>query len=163
MPTIDLQKIENSDAPKEVLEVYKRVKRDFIDDDDRKVWKKTREKNWAAAYPLDTENEGIWTAGEKQEMTLRGQIPIGVNDLAKGVQGSCAVVTSKNPGLNFTPIGSSDLYVSELFKRGWDYVLSRNGGQVMFFDWIQEAKVGGLGAVAVKHAESKGIYGEICL
>jgi hypothetical protein len=160
---IDLKKIENSDAKPEVLAVYKRVKRFFVDDEKRKVWKDNRKKNWDAAYPLDTEEEGIWTKDEKAAMIKKGQIPIGVNDLAKGVQGSCAVVTSKNPGLNFSPIGSSDLYVSELLKRGWDYTLNKNGGPVLFFGWIQECKVGALSCMEAKHDPSKGIYGKIMI
>lgn len=163
MATIDIERIGKAGTDPEVLEVYRRVKRDYLDDDDRKVWKENRKKNWAAAYPLDTEKDGVWTEDEKAAMIKKGQIPIGVNDLAKGVQGSCAVVTSKNPGLNFSPIGSSDLYVSELFKRGWDYVLGSNGGPVMFFDWIQEAKVGAMGCIEAKHDPSKGIFGKICI
>jgi hypothetical protein len=163
MPEIDLKKIENSGVPQDVLDVYKRVKRFFVDDTDRKTWKDNRKKNWSAAYPLDTEEEGIWTAKEKEAMTKKGQIPIGINDLAKGVQASCAVLTAKSPGLNFSPIGSSDLYVSELFKRGWDYVLARNGGAVTFYDFVQESKVGALGCLEAKHDNSKGIYGKICI
>jgi hypothetical protein len=163
MPTIDLEKIKNADTPDDVFDVYKRVKRYFIDDEDRKTWKENRKKNWSAAYPLNTEEEGIWTAKEKEAMTKKDQIPIGINDLAKGVQGSCAVITSKSPGLNFSPFGSSDLYVAELFKRGWDYILSRNGGPITFYDFVQEAKVGALGCLETRHDASKGIYGKIVI
>jgi hypothetical protein len=163
MPDIDIKMIERAKAPKEVLEVYKRVKKYYIDDEDRKTWKDNRKKNWSAAYPLDTEEEGIWTADEKEAMTKKEQIPIGINDLAKGVQASCAVITSKSPGLNFSPFGSSDLYVAELFKRGWDYVLARNGGPITFYDFVQEAKVGALGCLEARHDVSRGIYGKIVI
>ncbi|MFH2076770.1 MAG: hypothetical protein ABIJ57_15755, partial [Pseudomonadota bacterium] len=151
---IDLKKIENAGTPQDVYDVYKRVKR-FYEDEDRKIWKDNRKKNWSAAYPLDTEEEGIWTAKEKEAMLKKDQIPIGINDLAKGVQGSCAVITAKAPGLNFVPIGSSDLYVAELFKRGCDHVISRNGGPIIFYDWVQETKVGALGCLEAKHDASK--------
>lgn len=163
MPEIDLKKIENAGVPQDVLDVYKRVKRFFVDDTDRKTWKENRKKNWSAAYPLDTEGEGIWTEKEKDAMLKKGQIPIGINDLAKGIQGTCAVITAKAPGLNFSPFGSSDLYVAELFKRGWDYILSRNGGPITFYDFVQEAKVGGLGCLEARHDASKGIYGKIVI
>lgn len=163
MPVIDIEKIKNADTPEDVLAVYRRVKRHFIDDEDRKVWTANRKKNWAAAYPLDTEEEGIWTAKEKEAMIKKEQIPIGINDLAKGVQASCAVITAKAPGLNFSPIGSSDLYVAELFKRGWDYILNRNGGPITFYDFVQESKVGALGCLEARHDASKGIYGKIVI
>lgn len=163
MATIDIDKISRSDISPEVLEVYKRVKRMFADDEDRKVWKENRKKNWAAAYPLDTEEEGIWTAKEKAAMMKKGQIPIGVNDLAKGVQGACAVITSKSPGINVTPIGSNDLYVSELLKRGWDYVIARNGGPITFYDWVKECKLSGLACIEAKHDPSKGIFGKVTI
>jgi hypothetical protein len=163
MPSIDLDKIRNSDVSGEVLDVYKRVKRFFVDDADRDTWRENRKKNWQAAYPLDTEKEGIWTEEEKTAMEKKGQIPIGINDLAKGVQGSCAVVTSKSPGLNFAPIGSGDLYVAELFKRGWDHIIAKNEGPILFYDFVQESKIGGLGCLEARHDISKGIYGKICI
>ena len=163
MPTVDIKRLENADTPQDVLDVYKRVKRYFTNDDDRKKWEENRKKNWKAAYPLDTEEEGIWTSAEKQAMRKKDQIPIGINDLAKGVQAACAVITSKSPGLNFSPFGSSDLYVAELFKRGWDYVLSRNGCPITFYEFVKEAKVGGLGTLEAKHDDSKGIYGKIVI
>jgi hypothetical protein len=163
MRNIDLDKIKNAGTPQDVLDVYKRVKKYFVDDSDRKTWKDNRKKNWSATYPLDTEEEGIWTAEEKRAMTVKGQIPIGINDLAKGVQGSCAVITAKSPGINFSPFGSSDLYVAELFKRGWDYVLARNGGPITFYDFVQESKVGALGCLEARHDASKGIYGKIVI
>lgn len=161
--SIDIDKIKKAGTPEEVLEVYKRLKRDLIDDSDRQAWEKSRERNWNAAYPLDPEKDGIWTEEEKKQMAEKKQIPVQINDLAKGVQGSSAVVTSKNPGLNFSPIGSGDLYVAELFKLGWDYVLNRNGGPIKFYDWVREAKVGGLGVLEASHDPSKGVYGKIVI
>ena len=165
MPTnsIDIDKIKKAGTSEEVVEVYKRLKRDLIDDPDRQAWEKSRERNWNAAYPLDPEKDGIWTEEEKKQMAEKKQIPVQINDLAKGVQGSSAVVTSKNPGLNFSPIGSGDLYVAELFKLGWDYVLNRNGGPIKFYDWVREAKVGGLGVLEASHDPSKGVYGKIVI
>ncbi|MFH1740440.1 MAG: hypothetical protein ABIH23_15635 [bacterium] len=160
---IDLKKLENADTPQDVMDVYRHVKRYFVDDPDRKTWKDNRKKNWDAAYPLDVEEHGIWTAKEKEAMRKKDQIPIAINDLAKGVQSACAVITAKSPGLNFSPIGSSDLYVAELFKRGWDYVLNRNGGPITFYEFVKEAKVGALGCLEARHDPSKGIYGKICI
>jgi len=160
---IDLDKMKNAGVPQEVLDVYKRVKRDYVEDEHRIKWKEVRKKNWDAAYPLDTEKQGIWTEKEKAAMTKKGQIPIGINDLAKGVQGSCAVITAKSPGLNFAPLGSGDLYMAELLKRAWDYVLARNGGPSTFYDFVQEAKVGALGCIEVKHDPAKGIYGKVVI
>ena len=161
---IDIKKLENSDVSKEVLDVYKRVKRDLIDDADRKDWLKIRKRNWNAAYPLDPEKDDtIWTAKEREQMIAKGQIPVAVNDLARDIQGSSAVITSKSPGLNFLPIGSSDLYVAELFKRGWDYVLNGNDGPVSFYDFVKEAKIGHLGVMEARHDSSQGIFGKIVL
>ncbi len=164
MDPINLTKIEQSDAPKEVQEVYKRLKRDFVDDPDRKDWERIRKRCWNAAYPLDPEKEDtIWTAKEREAMVLKGQIPIAVNDLAKDIQGSSALITSKSPGLNFLPIGSSDLYVAELFKRGWDFVMNSNAGQVMLFDTIKEKTIGNLAVMEAKHDPSMGIFGKITI
>lgn len=164
MPSIDIDKINKSDAAEEVKEVYKRVKRDLIDSSARNDWKAMREKNWHGTYPLEPEkDESIWTEAERKAMIDKGQIPIAVNDLAKGVQGSCAVITSKNPGLQFLPIGTSDLYVAELLKRGWDYVLSCNNGTLCIYDVAKEWKIGGLTGWEVKHDISKGIFGKICI
>jgi hypothetical protein len=160
---IDLKRIENSDAPAEVLEVYKRVKRDFVDDADRKTWQENRRKNWAAAYPLDLEKDGIWTAEEKEKMIAKGMIPIAKNYLARDIQGSSALITSKSPGLLFMPIGEGDLYVAELFKRGWDYIVSSNDLSVILYDWVKEKNIGNLGVIEAKYNPSLGIFGKIVI
>ncbi|MDD5006431.1 MAG: hypothetical protein PHS33_08055 [Candidatus Omnitrophica bacterium] len=161
---INLDKLEKTDAPKEVIEVYKRVKTDLIDDPDRKTWERIRKRCWSAAYPLDPNKEdSIWTAKEREEMTNRGQIPIQVNDLARDIQGASALITSKNPGLNFLPIGSSDLYIAELFKRGWDFVINGNQGAVTFYDFIKEKNIGNLAVLEAKHDPSLGIFGKIII
>src|SRR5450756_2028961 len=103
--SIDIKKIESSDAPKEVLDVYKRVKRDLVDDDDRKTWERIRKRCWNAAYPLDPDKEdSIWTQKERDQMIAKGQIPVQVNDLARDIQGASALITSKNPGLSLIHI-----------------------------------------------------------
>jgi hypothetical protein len=161
---INLDKLEKTDAPKEVIEVYKRVKADLIDDADRKTWERIRKRCWSAAYPLDPNKEdSIWTAKEREEMTNRGQIPIQVNDLARDIQGASALITSKSPGLNFLPIGSSDLYIAELFKRGWDFVINGNQGAVTFYDFIKEKNIGNLAVLEAKHDPSLGIFGKIII
>jgi hypothetical protein len=161
---INLDKLEKTDAPKEVIEVYKRVKADLIDDPDRKTWERIRKRCWSAAYPLDPNKEdSIWTAKEREEMTNRGQIPIQVNDLARDIQGASALITSKSPGLNFLPIGSSDLYIAELFKRGWDFVINGNQGAVTFYDFIKEKNIGNLAVLEAKHDPSLGIFGKIII
>ena len=159
---IDLKKLENSDVPEEVLDVYKRVKQDMIDDEDRKDWKRMRKRCWDAAYPLDPEKDDtIWTKKEREQMINRDMIPVAVNDLARDIQGAAALITSKSPGLNFLPIGSSDLYVAELMKRGWDFVMNGNQGPVTLYDLIKEKTIGNLAVIEAKHDPSLGIFGKI--
>lgn len=164
MATINIDKIDKSDAGQDVKDIYKRVKKHLIDNTARKDWKAIREKNWNAVYPLDPENdEAIWTKDERKQMIEKGQIPIAVNDLAKGVQGSTAVITAKNPGLQFTPIGSNDLYVAELLKRGADYVVNTNNGTLPFYQMLKEVKISGLGILEARHDPAKGIFGKILI
>lgn len=159
---IDLNKLEHSNVSKEVLDVYKRVKKHMIDDEDRKDWKRIRKRCWNAAYPLDPEKDDtIWTAKEREQMIKREQIPVAVNDLARDIQGASALITSKSPGLNFLPIGSSDLYVAELMKRGWDYVMNGNQGPVTLYDIVKEKNIGNLAVMEAKHDPSLGIFGKI--
>jgi hypothetical protein len=159
---IDLNKLEHSNVSKEVLDVYKRVKKHMIDDEDRKDWKRIRTRCWNAAYPLDPEKDDtIWTAKEREQMIKREQIPVAVNDLARDIQGASALITSKSPGLNFLPIGSSDLYVAELMKRGWDYVMNGNQGPVTLYDIVKEKNIGNLAVMEAKHDPSLGIFGKI--
>jgi hypothetical protein len=164
MSTIDIDKISKSDAPQEVLDVYKRVKDDLVDCTERKDWDRIRKRCWNAAYPLDPDKEdSIWTAKEREAMIAKGQIPVQVNDLARDIQGASALITSKSPGLNFLPIGSSDLYVAELFKRGWDFVINGNDGAVTFYDFIKEKNIGNLAVMEAKHDPSLGIFGKIVI
>ncbi len=159
---IDIEKLEHSGVSKEVLDVYKRVKKHKIDDVDRKDWVRIRKRCWNAAYPLDPEKDDtIWTAKEREQMIKREQIPVAVNDLARDIQGASALITSKSPGLNFLPIGSSDLYVAELMKRGWDYVMNGNQGPVTLYDIVKEKNIGNLAVMEAKHDPSLGIFGKI--
>jgi hypothetical protein len=164
--TIDIKKMELSDVGPEVLEVYRRIKRDLVDDTDRKDWERIRKRCWDAAYPLDPEGKDkdtIWTAKERDQMIKKGMIPIAVNDLAKDIQAASALITSKSPGLNFMPIGSGDLYIAELAKRGWDVVLNGNEGQVTLYDLIKEKNIGNLAVLEAKHDPSMGIFGKILI
>jgi hypothetical protein len=163
---IDLDKFEKAGVPQEVRDVYKRVKRDLITDEDRKTWNKLRTRCWNAAYPLDPQDENsdsIWTAKEREQMIAAGQIPVAVNDLARDIQGSSALITSRNPGLQFAPIGSGDLYVAELLKRAWDYVVNSNEGAITFFDFIKEKNIGNLAVIEAYHDPSMGIFGKILI
>lgn len=164
MAEIDIKKIGKSDASEKVKEIYRRVKRDLIDCSARVTWKEIRKKNWSAVYPLDpAKEEAIWTSEEREAMTKKGQIPIAVNDLAKGVQGSSAVITSRNPGLQFLPIGSGDLYVAELIKRGADYVMNTNNCPIPFYEMLKEVKLSGMGGLEARHDPAKGIFGKIII
>lgn len=150
--TIDINKITSSDADKRVIEVYRLLKR-YKEDDDRTKWvKDVYQRGWEVAWG---DNDALWTADEREAMTNKGQIPIAINDLAKGIQGSSAVASANKPGINVKPIGSSDLYVSELFKRGFDYVWGQNSANQIVFDIIKEAKTGSLGTVDVRYDDTK--------
>jgi hypothetical protein len=160
MSEIDLKKMEQSDVVPEVLEVYKLLKK-FKDDSDRTKWvDKVYKRGWEVAWG---DNDALWSDEERKQMIAKGQIPIAVNDISKGIQGSCAISTANKPGIQVKPIGNSDLYVSELIKRGFDYVWNQNDGQLTLFDAVKEAKTGSLGVFDVRFDESKGKYGKIVL
>jgi hypothetical protein len=89
------------------------------------------------------------------------QIPVAINDCAKGIQGSAAVATANKPGISVRPIGQSDLYVAELLKRGFDFVWGQNQGGMELFDVVKECKAGSLGVFEAKFDESKGKFGKI--
>lgn len=149
---IDIDKITSSDADPEVIEVYRLLKR-YKEDEDRQKWERdVYKRGWEVAWG---DTDALWTEKEREAMTEKGQIPIAINDLAKGIQGSSAVASANKPGINVKPIGSSDLYISELFKRGFDYVWGQNDGNQIVFDVIKEAKTGSLGAVDVRYDKTK--------
>ena len=160
MSEIDIKKIELSGVDERVLEVYKLLKK-YKEDPDRTDWiDKVYTRGWEVAYG---DNDALWSEKERQAMIAKEQIPIAVNDIAKGIQGSCAVSTANKPGIQVKPIGSSDLYISELIKRGFDYVWQQNRGQEIIFDLVKEAKTGSIGWLDIKFDESKGKYGKIVL
>ena len=158
MSEIDLKKMEQSDVESEVMEVYKLLKK-FKDDPDRQKWvDNVYKRGWEVAWG---DNDALWSQKEKDAMIAKDQIPIAVNDISKGIQGSCALSTANKPGIQVKPIGNSDLYVSELIKRGFDYVWNQNDGQLTLYDAVKEAKTGSLGVFDIRFDESKGKYGKI--
>ncbi|MEN6423306.1 MAG: hypothetical protein ABFD76_15305 [Smithella sp.] len=160
MAEIDINKINESGAKKEVIEVYELLK-DYLEDSVRQDWvKDVYKRGWEVAYG---KSDALWSKDEKNDMTKKGQIPISINDLSKGIQGSCAIATANRPGINVKPIGNSDLYVAELIKRGFDYNWNQNRGGEIFFDICKEAKTGSLGVVEIKYDEAKGKYGKIVI
>lgn len=160
MPTIDMEKISSSDAKKEVIEVYELLK-DYLDDEERAEWvKEIYKRGWEVAWG---KNDALWSDDEKKAMRDKNQIPLAINDISKGIQGSCAVATANRPGINVRPIGSSDLYMAELFKRAFDFVWYQNRGNEVIYDAAKEAKTGSLGVLDIYFDESKGKYGKIVM
>jgi competence protein ComGF len=160
MSEIDLTKMQQSDVVPGVLEVYKLLKK-FKEDPDRTDWiDKVYKRGWEVAYG---ENDALWSKEEREAMIAKEQIPVAINDIAKGIQGSCALSTANKPGIQVKPIGSSDLYISELIKRGFDYVWQQNRGQEIIFDLVKECKTGSIGWLDIKFDDSKGKYGKIVL
>ncbi len=143
------------DLESKVVEVYRLLKK-YIAQPERKEWIKARNECWDAVY------EGkIWTDAEKKAMEDKEMVPLTINDLYQGVRGSAAIVTDQKPGIEFLPVGSGDLYVAELMKRAHDQVWAQNDGGSEIFEFVKEAKLGGIGAIDVKHDPSKGIYGKV--
>ncbi len=137
-------------------EVYVLLKK-YMKQPERRKWLEVRRQCWEAVY-----ESKIWTEEEKAQMILKGMVPLTINDLYKGVQGSAAIVTDQKPGIDFLPVGSGDLYVAELMKRAHDQVWAMNDGGTEVYEFVKEAKIGGLGAIDCKHDPSKGIYGKCC-
>jgi hypothetical protein len=158
MPDIDIKRIEKSDADPKVKEVYKLLKK-YQRQPERTEWIKKRADCWDAVYEYD-EKSTIWTAEERKAMDEKGMIPLTINDLYKGVQGSAAVVTDQKPGIEFLPVGSGDLYVAELMKRAHDQVWAGNDGGTEAYEFVREAKIGGMGVMDARHDPAKGIYGK---
>ena len=157
MPEIDLKALSMGEINPKVLEVYKIFKR-FMENDDRKWWEQEiYEKGWRAVRESE-----IWEDKDKKAMDEKGQVPLSLNNLSKGVQGSVAVIAANKPGIICKPIGSSDLYVAELFQRGISYVWDQNEGPQVAYNFAEDAKIGGMGRIDAKFDDSKGIYGKIC-
>jgi hypothetical protein len=156
---IDLNRIDASDADPKVKEVYRLLKK-YMDQPERKQWLKTRDDCWDAVYESG-EKSTIWTEEERNAMEKKGMVPLTINDLYKGVQGSAAVVTDQKPGITFLPVGSGDLYVAELMKRAHDQVWNQNDGGTEIYEAVKEAKIGGMGLLISRHDPAKGIYGKV--
>jgi len=139
---------------KGVKEVYKLLMK-FASDDRRVKWLRRRKEAWDAI-----ENE-MYSADEKSEMKDEGQTPLVINKINKGVQGSSALVTDQKPEVKFHPIGSGDLYVAEILKRGHDHVWYKNQGNDTLYDLVEESKIGGLAFMYGKHNTNKTLWGRI--
>lgn len=153
---IDLNLIgRDKTADPDAVEVYRVLKR-YGSAQERQTWKADRKEGWNAVG-----NNEMWTDADEKKLKNRGQVPMVVNKIAKGVQGASAIVTDSKPNVKFIPVGSSDLYVSELLQRGWDYVFAKNQGQDVIYDAVEEAKIGGVDFFKVWFDEGKGPYGRI--
>ncbi len=155
---LDLKKINASDADPKVKEAYKLLKK-YGEQPQRTEWLTTRADCWDAVYESG-EKSTIWTEKERKAMVDKDMVPLTINDLYKGVQGSAAVVTDQKPGVEFLPVGSGDLYVAELMMRAHDQVWTQNDGGTEVYDFVKETKIGGMGVIAAKHDPAKGIYGK---
>jgi len=145
----DSQRVD-SVVDERVREVYKLLRR-YKNSKERKMWLKSRERNWDATY-----ESKIWTADEERQMKEAGMIPLCINDLYKGVQGSTAISTDQRPGIKFLPIGSGDLYLAELLTRAHDKVASQNELANETYEFVNECKTGSLSAIECVHDKSKG-------
>lgn len=157
MIEIDLKALQQSaDVDPKVMEVYRLLK-SRIENEDRRWWEENvYKRGWKAVYESE-----IWDEKTKTEMEERGQIPLPLNNLAKGVQGSTAIITDQKPGFVVKPIGSADLYVSELFQRGLSYVWDQNEGSDVIFRFCQEAKTASMGRIDVSFDNARGVFGKI--
>lgn len=148
---------QSTDIDKRVLEVYRALTR-YASSSARQEWKKRRDECWDAI----AENK-MWSADEEEEMRNVGQVPLVVNRMSKGVQGSSAMVTDQKPTINFHPVGDGDLYVSALLKRAFDAVWNKSDGNQVSFDVVEECKIGGLGVYDIDYDKSKGAFGRIVI
>lgn len=147
---------------KKVVEVYKQL-RIFKDSTKRTEWLQRRKVAWDAI-----END-MYTSEEKEQLRKAGDgkkdskgMDANVhNKIVKGVQGATAVVTSSRPEVTFLPVGSGDVYDSELMKRAHDLVWAKNEGTDVLFDMVQESKIGGIGFAESRVNYNYGITGVV--
>lgn len=160
METIDLKRIEGvlkgPDKTK-ILEVYSYLKI-YKEDNKRREWLNRRDKCWGI---IENDKEAWWTGEELEEIRKQKQEPNVTNKCVKGVQGKAAIVTDQKPEIKFFPIGSSDLYIAELLKRAHDTVWTKNEGNDVTYDGVEETQVGGISFLKVRHDPSKGPFGRI--
>ncbi len=100
------------------------------EDPKRIKWNRSREQAWESV-----ENE-MYTVDEKSEMREAGMIPLVINKIQKGVQGSTAIATDNKPDIKIFPLGGADLYVAELIKRGIDFIWEQNQGNDVSFNVV---------------------------
>ena len=112
---------------------------------------------------MDVEKRSSDKAAQEMinHMAEKGQENVIVNKVVEGVEGSAAIVTDQKPELKFLPIGSGDLYVAELLKRGWDKIWSENEGSDTTYEIKEEQTIGGLGFFGVQLNKSKDPFGFI--
>jgi len=155
MEQIDLRLIQSDrTVKKQVLEVYGYLKI-YKEADDRIKWMKRRDGAW------DIIENKLWTAEEEKEIKNQGMVPLKINKCVKGVQGSSAVVTDQKPDVKFYPVGSGDLYIAELFKRGFDVVWEKNEGNDQVYDAVEERNIGGMPWMSVVLDKSLTPFGSI--
>jgi len=161
METIDLKRLEAvlGDKPdaKKILEVYSYLKI-YKEDTERGKWIERRKICWGI---IENDRESWWTAQELEEIRKQKQEPVVTNKCVKGVQGKAAIVTDQKPEIKFFPVGSSDLYIAELLKRAHDLVWTKNEGNDVTYDAVEETQVGGISFIKVSHNPSKGPFGRI--
>lgn len=152
---IDMTKVVDSEADKRVVEVYEYLKRYRDKDTARETWyEENYKKPWEAAF----ENK-LWNDDELKAMKDKGQIPLTINDMAKGIQGSSAVITASKPGIQINPIGMNDLYVSELLQRGVTNVWDQTKCQKRLFKVVAHCKTGTIGCIDISYDKAKGMFG----
>ena len=156
MPEDTVKQPEGTTIDPRVKEVHDLV-REYKDAAPRIKWLERYEKCWDAI-----END-MFTEKEKKEAREQEQDELIINKLVKGVQGSSAIVTDQKPEIKALPVGSSDLYVAELIKRGHDLVWTRNEGLDVTYEVVEETKIGGLGFFDIQHDPNLGIFGRIVM
>jgi hypothetical protein len=136
----------------EVYRVFKRCKEAI----GRHDYEEERKKSWDAT----TKNKQ-WEDDEEKELEKQGMVPLVINKLNKGVQGSSAIVTDQKPEVKFYPVGSGDLYVAELLKRAHDYVWHKNEASDTTYMVVEERQIGGIGFWDAHFNPNKGVFGQI--
>ena len=153
--SIDLKRVQESNADPIVKETYKFLKR-YKDAPERKKWLERRKSAWKCAI----ENE-MWEDADVEAMKKTGQTPVTYNKLNKGIQGNAALVTSNKPEIKIYPTRNNDPYVAELLKWGLDFVWAKNEGNDVVYDQVEEKNLGGLGFISARLDDNKGVFGRI--
>lgn len=143
-----------NDADEKVKEVYRFIRK-FQSQKARRDWLDRYEEAWNAI------ENNMWTDAEKEELIEAGMVPLVTNRCNKGVQGSSAIVTDQKPEVQFHPIGSADLYVSELLKRSHDFIWDKNEGSDLTYDNVRAAKIGAIAFFIASFNRNKGPFGRI--